>query len=110
MHLFASKRDNGGMAQKSSLKPKMERQWLVAKICVGGIRCPTSFNVFRLPVNRQPETFAKPVTDGASAARRHLDTLVMRYLINVDGEPTFHVWVSTLRVALRYKNLYSLFS
>jgi len=31
---------------------------------------------------RQPETFAKPVTDGMLAARRHLGKSVMRYLIS----------------------------
>ena len=31
---------------------------------------------------RQPETFAKPVTNGMLAARRHLGKSVMRYLIS----------------------------
>ena len=32
--------------------------------------------------SRQPETFAKPVTDGASAARRHFGKSVMLCLIS----------------------------
>ena len=50
---------------------------------------------------RQPEIFAKLVTDGASTARRHLDKSVMRYLINVGGElPPFHF---SFQAALLYK-------
>ena len=39
-------------------------------------------------VGFQAETFAKPVTDGALAARRHFDKSVMRCLINVGDEPS----------------------
>ena len=39
-------------------------------------------------VGFQTETFAKPVTDGALAARRHFNKSVMRCLINVGDEPS----------------------
>ena len=38
--------------------------------------------MFALQVVRQPETFAKPVTDGAPAARRHFEKSVMLCLIS----------------------------
>ncbi|MDO4658024.1 hypothetical protein [Kingella sp. (in: b-proteobacteria)] len=46
------------------------------------------FFILAIPVSHfQAETFAKPVTDGASAARRHLVKSVMRCSISNGSEP-----------------------
>ena len=57
----------------------------------------------------QAETFAKVVTDGASAARRHLGKPIMRclkYWRRAVAVPFVAKVFSTLRVALRYTPLY----